>query len=69
MLGRAAALFWLALMVVWLAALAFGVWWVWPHFERVQLTTDLIGSLIWLTTGAVAWLVMLRYGLRRYWNR
>jgi hypothetical protein len=60
---------WLAMMLVWLAALLFGVWWVWPHVERVALTTDLLGALIWLSTGSVAWVVALRFGLRRYWRR
>jgi hypothetical protein len=60
---------WLALMAVWLAALAYGLWWVWPHFERLQFTTELAGSVIWLAMGAVAWIVALRFGLQRYWRR
>jgi hypothetical protein len=39
------AYLWLALMAVWLAALAYGLWWVWPHFERLQFTTELAGSV------------------------
>ena len=63
------AYLWLAMMLAWLAALAYGAWWVWPHVERLALTSELIGSLIWLSMGAVAWVVALRFGLQRYWRR
>lgn len=63
------AVLWSLLMLVWLAGLLYRVWWVWPNFERPALTTDLVGSLVWLSTGAVAWAVALGYGWRRYWRR
>jgi hypothetical protein len=60
---------WLALMAIWLAALAYGAWWVWPHLERMQLTADLVISVVWLVIGAAAWLVALNLGIQRYWRR
>lgn len=60
---------WVTLMVIWLAALLFGGWWVWPHVERMQLSADLIISLVWLVIGAAAWLVALNLGIQRYWRR
>jgi hypothetical protein len=57
------------MMLVWLGGLLFGAWWVWPHFERMALTRDLIVSVIWLVAGAVAWLAALSLGRRRYWRR
>jgi hypothetical protein len=61
------ALLWGVLMAVWLAALAVGLWWVWPHFERGELTRELVLSVLWLVGGAVAWLVALNAG--RAWFR
>jgi hypothetical protein len=60
---------WLLMMAVWLAALGFGLWWIWPHVERMALTRDLIGGLIWLTIGLLAWLFALNLGIRRYFRR
>jgi hypothetical protein len=57
------------MMAVWLAGLAWGVWWVWPHLERLELTRDLAVALLWLVTGAVAWVVALRLGWQRYRRR
>jgi hypothetical protein len=56
-------------MVLWLAGLLYGLWWVWPHFERMALTAELLVSFFWLLTGAVAWLVALNFGRQRYWRR
>ena len=58
---------WVLMMLVWLAALLFGLWWVWPHFERMQATGELAAALLWLIMGSVAWVVALRLGLARYW--
>jgi hypothetical protein len=55
------------LMAVWLGALLFGFWWVWPHFERGELTRDLVLSVLWLVGGGVAWIVALNAG--RAWFR
>lgn len=41
------ALLWAVMMLIWLAGLLYGVWWVWPHFARLRLTTDLV-CLGWL---------------------
>ena len=37
---------WVGLMAIWLAALGFGAWGVWPHLEP-GLTGELIISLVW----------------------
>jgi len=63
------AYLWAAMMLIWLAAWLFGLWWVWPHFERGQFTAELVTALFWLVTGAVAWSVALRLGLARFWRR
>ena len=63
------AFLWVLMMLVWLAGLLFGLWWVWPHFERLSFTSDLLVSIIWLTSGAVAWLVAFNLGRQRYWRR
>lgn len=60
---------WVAMMVAWLGAMLFGLWWVWPHIERMQLTAELGAALFWLLTGAMAWIVALRLGLARFWQR
>jgi hypothetical protein len=57
------------MMLVWLAALGFGGWWVWPHFARLALTRELLISAVWLLTGSAAWLLALSFGLQRYWRR
>jgi hypothetical protein len=61
------AFVWAVLMAVWLGALLFGLWWVWPHFERAELTGDLVLSVLWLLGGGAAWLVALNAG--RAWFR
>jgi hypothetical protein len=63
------AVVWHVMMLVWLGALLFGVWWVWPHFERMSLTADLVVAIFWLLTGTVAWLVAFQLGRARYWRR
>ena len=63
------ALLWALMMLAWLDGLVFAVWWVWPHFERMALTGELIMSLIWLSTGIVAWLAAFNLGRQRYWRR
>jgi hypothetical protein len=55
---------WVLMMVVWLAGLGYGLWWVWPHVERGQLTGDLVASVVWIVIGAAAWGVALNTGLR-----
>lgn len=63
------AALWGAMMVVWLAALLFGLWWAWPHFARLSLTGDLVAAVFWLLTGGAAWVIALRLGLARYAGR
>jgi hypothetical protein len=29
------AILWALMMLAWLAGLLHGLWWVWPHFERM----------------------------------
>ena len=63
------AALWHLMMLLWLAGLVYGVWWVWPAVERLQLTLELAMSLLWLLVGATAWVVAFNLGLRRYWRR
>jgi hypothetical protein len=63
------AILWLAMMLVWMCGLIFGLWWVWPHIQRMALTADLVISVVWLVVGAAAWLVALNMGRQRYWRR
>ena len=60
------AILWVLMMLVWLAGLLYGLWWVWPLFERTTLTADLVMAAVWLIVGSAAWLVALSLGLRRY---
>jgi hypothetical protein len=64
------AYLWAVMMVVWLGALLFGLWWwVWPHFALMQWTGELVAALFWLIMGALAWVLALRLGMARYWTR
>ncbi|MDP8923099.1 MAG: hypothetical protein M3O34_09530, partial [Chloroflexota bacterium] len=63
------ALLWGLMMLVWLGGLLFGLWWVWPRFAQPRLDGELVMIVIWLITGAVAWLVALNLGRQRYWRR
>ena len=33
------------------------------------MTGDLVVSVLWLTTGTLAWLLALNMGRQRYWRR
>jgi hypothetical protein len=63
------AIVWALMMLVWMCGLIFGLWWVWPHIQRLALTTDLVIGLVWLIIGAAAWILALNLGLQRYWRR
>jgi hypothetical protein len=63
------AILWVSMMLIWLAGLLYGLWWMWPHFERMTLTTDLLMAAMWLIIGAIAWIFALNLGLQRYWPR
>ena len=63
------AIVWVLMMLVWMCGLILGLWWVWPHIQRLALTTDLVIGLVWLIIGAAAWIVALNLGLQRYWRR
>lgn len=63
------AILWALMMVVWLGGLISGLWWIWPHIERLALTTDLVIGLMWFVIGAAAWLLALSFGVQRYWRR
>ena len=60
---------WLGLMAIWLVALGYGAWGIWPHLGRAGLTGELIVTVAWLVIGAAAWLVALNFGIQRYWRR
>jgi hypothetical protein len=60
---------WHVMMVIWFAGLLYGLWWVWPNFERMALTADLVMSVLWLAMGFSAWLLALNFGRARYWPR
>ena len=62
-------LLWVLMMLLWLGGLLFGLWWVWPHFERGGITGEAVVSVLWLTTGTLAWLLALNMGRQRYWRR
>jgi hypothetical protein len=63
------AIVWVLMMLVWMCGLIFGLWWVWPHIQRLALTADLVIGLVWLIIGAAAWILALNLGLQRYWRR
>jgi hypothetical protein len=63
------AILWVVMMLAWLGGMILGVWWVWPHIRQMALTPDLVFALVWLTTGATAWLVAVNLGYRRFWRR
>ena len=63
------AILWALMMLVWLAGLLYGLWWVWPHFERMTLSADLVMASVWLIVGSAAWIVALNLGLQRYRRR
>jgi hypothetical protein len=63
------AALWVLMMGLWLAGLLFGLWWVWPHLERMALTSDLVIGLTWLIIGAAAWGVALNVGIQRFFRR
>ncbi len=62
------AVLWILMMLVWLGGLLVGLWWVWPHFERLELTGDLVMALVWLIMGAAAWGVALNFGWQRFFR-
>ena len=64
-----AAFVWALMMLIWLAGLVFGAWWVWPHFERLGFTGELVMSVFWLVNCASAWLLAFHLGRQRYWRR
>jgi hypothetical protein len=63
------AVLWAAMMLAWTGGLALGVWWVWPHIRTLAFTLDSVFALVWLTTGATAWVVALNLGYQRFWRR
>ena len=60
---------WHGLMLVWLAFLIRGVWWIWPNIEKMEFTQDLLAGLLWLCMGTLAWLLAFNYGRQRYWQQ
>jgi hypothetical protein len=56
-------------MVVWMGGMLLAFRGVWPLIQRAEVTADLVISLLWLTTGATAWIVALNFGLQRFRRR
>ena len=56
-------------MLVWLAFLIRGVWWIWPNIEKMEFTQDLLAGLLWLSMGSLAWVLAFNYGRQRYWRQ
>jgi hypothetical protein len=63
------AIVWHVLMLLWLAALTFGVWWMWPTFAKLNVNADFVSGALWLALGVLAWLVALSHGRAKYWHR
>jgi hypothetical protein len=59
---------WHMLMLVWLALLIRGGWWMWPAFEKLEFSQDAITGLLWLAMGSLLWLLAFLYGRERYWR-
>jgi hypothetical protein len=64
----ARSIVWLGLMLLWLAFLMRGVWWIWPAVERMQYSQDLVAGVLWLSLGTLAWVLAFNYGRQRYWQ-
>jgi hypothetical protein len=59
---------WSGLVLMWLAFLLRGVWWIWPAIARMELTEDLVAGLLWRIPGALAWAWPSLWPCRqRYW--
>jgi hypothetical protein len=63
------AVLWHVLMLLWLAALGSGMWWIWPNFFDPAARSDLLAGLLWLVVGGGAWWVAFDLGRERYWRR
>jgi hypothetical protein len=62
------AVLWHVLMLIWLALLIRGVWWMWPTFVRLELNEDLVTGSLWLIVGGLLWVLALLYGRQHYWR-
>jgi hypothetical protein len=67
--SRMARAVWILMVVVWLGALAYGVFWVWSLLASAAPTSELLMTCAWLILGIVAWIVALNMGRQRYWGR
>jgi hypothetical protein len=63
------AVLWVSMMLAWLGGLILGLFWVWPHIQRMTVTADLVIGLMWLSVGTTAWFVALNLGYQRFWRR
>jgi hypothetical protein len=63
------AILWHVLMLIWLAGLILGAWWVWPTIEQMSFGADLVASVLWLVMGTLAWIAAFNLGRQRYWRR
>ncbi len=62
------AVLWLLMMAVWLAALLFGVWWLWPSLQRATPGAELVAAGMWVIIGFAAWMLALSLGWQRFWG-
>ena len=60
---------WILLMMVWLGALGYGLFWVWSLLASAAPTSELLMTGAWLILGIVAWIMALNMGRQRYWGR
>src|SRR5215208_4981010 len=56
-------------VVLGVRGLIFAVWWVWPRFQALTFSAELVMIVLWLITGTAAWLVALNLGRQRFWHR
>jgi hypothetical protein len=60
---------WILMMVVWLGALGYGLFWVWSLWAGAAPMAEVLMTCAWLILGVVAWIVALSMGRQRYWRR
>ncbi|MBX9699143.1 MAG: hypothetical protein K2X74_06885 [Acetobacteraceae bacterium] len=63
------AALWALMMLVWAAGLGLGAWQAWPLFTGEALAQDRVVAAMWLVLGAVAWVLALDFGRRRFLRR
>jgi hypothetical protein len=59
---------WILMMVVWLGALGYGLFWVASLYASAAPKSELLMTCGWLILGVIAWIVALNMGRQRYWR-